>query len=156
MTPLIGRGIDREERAVRSGGAWLLLLMVLAIGLTADLATKTWAFATVADEPVTLDRVELLEEPDRNPIPYHSTRTLLPGDLLGFTLVVNRGAVFGIAEHQRGLLVAFTVIALGAGVLIFGFSTRRRDRVAHVAIAFVLAGGLGNLHDRIALSLIHI
>ncbi|MDP1660711.1 MAG: hypothetical protein Q8L55_02245, partial [Phycisphaerales bacterium] len=49
---------DRAGRAVRS---WLVLLAVVALGLAADLGSKWWAFASIADRPVVVDRDRVLE-----------------------------------------------------------------------------------------------
>ena len=56
-----------ETPARRSIAAWLLLLAVVLVGLTADLVTKDWAFATVTEEPVDLVYAEIIE--GVNPIP---------------------------------------------------------------------------------------
>jgi len=139
------------RRACRSPAAWLTLLCVFALGLSADLYSKAWSFRTVAGQPVVLDRSALLADPDHNPIDWRQRgRPLLPWGLLRFKLVLNPGAVFGIGAHQRWFFIVFTFAALAAGLLIFGRFTTRRSRLAHVAIALVLAGGLGNLYDRIA------
>jgi signal peptidase II len=136
--------------AGRAPAAWLTLLIIFVLGLGADLYSKAWSFRTVAGEPVVLDRARLLADPDHNPVPWRATgRPLLPGNLLRLKLVLNPGAVFGIGAHQRWFFIVFTVVALGAGLLVFARFTTSRARLAHVAIALVLAGGLGNLYDRI-------
>ena len=141
----------RLRRACRSPAAWLTLLIVFALGLGADLYSKAWSFRTVAGQPVVLDRDRLLADPGHNPVDWRAAgRPLLPGDLLRLKLVLNPGAVFGIGAHQRWFFIVFTIVALAAGLLVFGRFTTSRSRLAHVAIALVLAGGLGNLYDRIA------
>jgi signal peptidase II len=141
----------RLRRAYRSPAAWLTLLIVFALGLGADLHSKAWSFRTVAGEPVVLDRDRLLADPDHNPLDWRAAgRPLLPGNLLRLKLVLNPGAVFGIGANQRWFFIVFTVVALAAGLLVFGRFTMNRARLAHVAIGLVLAGGLGNLYDRIA------
>jgi signal peptidase II len=138
------------RRAGRAPAAWLTLLLIFALGFGVDLFSKTWSFRTVADEPVALDRARLLADPNHNPVPWDAAgRPLLPGDLLRLKLVLNPGAVFGIGAHQRWFFIAFTVVALGAGLIVFARFTTSRARLAHIAIALVLAGGLGNLYDRI-------
>ncbi|MDY7107142.1 MAG: signal peptidase II [Planctomycetota bacterium] len=140
-----------SRHAGRAPAAWLTLLIIFALGLGLDLASKTWSFRSVADEPIVLDRARLLTDPAHNPVPFNASgRPLLPGELLRLKLVLNPGAVFGIGAHQRWFFIVFTVVALGAGLLVFARFTSSRARLAHVALALVLAGGLGNLYDRIA------
>ena len=137
------------KRAFRSPLAWLFLLGILSAGLTFDLVSKSWTFEHVARRPVQLDRKRLLAEPDYNPIPSHSGIRILPWGLLELQLVFNRGAVFGIGPNKRFFFIGFTVAALAVGLFVFGRLTSSRHWLAHLAIGLVLAGGIGNLHDRI-------
>ncbi|MBT8484796.1 MAG: signal peptidase II [Phycisphaerales bacterium] len=138
------------DTAFGSPRAWAILLAVLVVGLAADLWSKSWSFDNVAQTPVELDRDRLLAEPGFDPIPFHRGDPVLPFDLLKFRLVLNPGAVFGIGANHRWFFIVFTVIAMSAGVYVFGRYTGRRSWIEHAAIALVLAGGLGNLYDRMA------
>lgn len=134
----------------RSRGAWGLLVVVTALGFLADVWTKDAAFGRVADGPVVVQRERVLASNNlTNLVPAHAPVTVVP-HLLEFTLVLNRGAVFGIGAGKRWFFVGFTVLALGFGLWMFGAWTRPRDHAAHAAIGLLLAGGLGNLYDRLA------
>lgn len=135
--------------AYRSPTAWGTLLVVLILGLTLDIGSKYVTFATVAEQPVELERDELLADPRHNPIPPHDGIKVLPGRLLDFRLVINRGAVFGIGADQRIFFIVFTLIALIVGMFIFGKYTRANHFMAHAALGLILAGGIGNLYDRV-------
>ena len=69
--------------------------------------------------------------------------------MLDFQLVLNAGAVFGAGQGKRWFFVLFTLGALGFAAVLFARWTHRRDRVAHAAIGMIIAGGLGNLYDRV-------
>lgn len=137
------------RRALHAPAAWTTLIIVLAIGLTLDLWTKDWSFRHVAHDPVTLDRSIIVSDPEANLVPYHEPMVVLPR-VLNFQLVQNRGAVFGIGADQRFFFIVFTVAALLAGLWIFARWTTGRPGIAHIGLGMILAGGLGNLHDRIA------
>lgn len=137
----------RVVPAWRSPAAWATLLVIFAAGLAIDLATKTWAFRTVAGRPIEL----VYEEASRPSFmpPPHVPIHALPWDLLDFSLVVNHGAVFGLGQNRRGVFVVFTIGAVAVALWVFGWWTTARSRLAHVGIGLVLAGGIGNLYDRL-------
>lgn len=136
-----------------SGRAWAWLLGSTAVSLAIDLWTKAAAFARVADAPVDVVRERVVEMQNsgrslQSLIPPHEPVRAL-GDWLHLTLVLNPGAVFGIGAGKRWFFVVFTLIAVAFGVYLFKTWTRARDTMAHVALGLVLAGGLGNLYDRL-------
>ena len=142
------RGANRTWASPR---CWAILLLVVVVGLSLDLWTKSWAFEHVAGQPVVISRQALLDNPSYNPIPFHEGQVFIPGRMLNFHLVLNSGAVFGIGSEQRGFFIVFTVVAVMVAIYIFGWQTRPRSTLAHVGIGLVLAGALGNLWDRLAL-----
>ena len=140
--------VAQDDRpAWTSPAAWATLLLVLVIGLCLDLGSKSWAFESVADQPVELDYEGVVSGTYQ--LPWHAGVRVLPGDLLDFHLVLNRGAVFGIGQGSRGIFVGFTLIAVTVAIGVFGWWTRAGSHLAHVAIALILAGGIGNLYDRV-------
>lgn len=129
--------------------AWLFLLVVVIIGTTIDLASKTIAFNTLAEAPVAIDRKEVIDATElQTLIPKHEPTTIIPS-VLDLQLVLNPGAVFGIGAGKRVFFIVATTLAIGFALFMFARWTGRRDRLAHAAIGLVIAGGLGNLYDRV-------
>ena len=136
-------------RAWRSRGAWAWLISLFVVALVADLGSKWWAFANVAGDPVPLTRETAMAADQLSDLlPRHEPMTVVP-KVLEFTLVLNEGAVFGMAAGQRWFFVGFTAIAIVFCVWMFASWTRAKDHAAHAAIALVIAGGVGNLYDRL-------
>ncbi|MCR9074551.1 MAG: signal peptidase II [bacterium] len=138
-----------ERPPSRSTRAWAILIITALVGLVLDLWSKSLAFAHVAGFPVVVEREDVLSVPDLGMlIPPHDPRTVIPS-VLEFTLVLNPGAVFGIGAGKRWFFVIFTVIACLVAVTLFLKWTRARDWVAHAGFGLIIAGGLGNLYDRL-------
>lgn len=131
-----------------------MLLVVAVLSIVLDLGSKWLAFRSVAGEPVVLVaeqvRAQVAEDAKRvgSLVPRHPPVTVVP-HVLDLTLVLNPGAVFGVAPGGRWFFVVFTAAAFGFGLWIFGTWTRARDRWAHVALGLVVGGGLGNVYDRL-------
>lgn len=125
-----------------------MLLVAFALALAADLWTKEWAFRTVAGYPVVLQYDEVAGNPGYQ-LPFHTGQRVVSPDILDFHLVLNHGAVFGLGQGRGALFIVFTIIAVCAALYIFGRHTRSRSTMAHIGIALVLAGGIGNMYDRL-------
>lgn len=135
--------------AWRSPSAWCVLFLVFIAAVSLDLWSKEWAFRTVAPQPVVL----IYEQVSGNPgysLPWHPGVTAIAPDLLDFHLVLNHGAVFGIGQGRGPLFIAFTVLAVCTALWVFGKHTSSRSHLSHIGLALVLAGGIGNMYDRIA------
>ena len=76
------------------------------------------------------------------------TVTVIPG-LLEFTYVENTGAAFGLFKNIRWLVVAVTVIAIVA-IIVLLFRYRHHSFFSYAASALLISGGIGNLIDRMA------
>jgi len=139
-----------EARTARSRGAWTVLIVTVALGIASDLVSKSIAFERIAGFPVVVERERVIGSGDPGRlIPPHEPVTVIP-HVLEFTLVLNPGAVFGIGAGQRWFFVIFTLCAVALAITLFARWTRPGDRGAHIGFGLIIAGGLGNLYDRIA------
>lgn len=105
--------------------ALLLYILLIAVLVAADQAVKLYfmSLGTTFDIPVL-------------------------GNLLHFTYCENRGAAFGIWQDARPLLIIVTIIMVGVcGYLLF--SRKFHSAFADISLTLILAGGIGNLFDRI-------
>ena len=74
--------------------------------------------------------------------------TVIPG-LLELTYVENTGAAFGLFKQVMWLVVAVTVVATVA-IIVLLFRYKRHSFFSYTTAALLMAGGIGNLTDRIA------
>lgn len=128
-----------------------MLAIVVALGTAVDLISKRAAFRHIAEHPVSIERERVLSlEPGRisELIPAHEPVVVIP-HLLRFELVLNPGAVFGVGPGQRVFFVVFTLAALAFGLWVFARWTRADQWGAHASVGLIMAGGLGNLYDRV-------
>ena len=141
--------IDPPARSVRSVRAWTVLVLISGFGLIADLWSKGWAFANVSTSPVQVSREQVLSSEDLwRLIPPHEPMSVMDR-VLEFTLVLNPGAVFGIGAGQRWFFVIFTILAVVIALVLFVKWTHAKDWIAHAGFGLIIAGGLGNLYDRL-------
>jgi signal peptidase II len=141
-----GRGQESPHvaairRAYGSPAAWLRFLIPAALGVSADLWLKAWAFPDGVDMDGPMGRLF----PGRYPAPG-SSLTLIP-KVLDLTTTVNQGAVFGIGKGWVLFFLAFSVVALALIVWVFATS-KRSHWIVHIALGLIMAGALGNMYDR--------
>lgn len=142
-----------ELRPLFSRRAWLVLFAAIGFGLITDIVSKYAAFRHIASAPVEVVREQVLNAKGRDLplsilIPRHQPIQVVPA-ILDFTLVLNPGAVFGIGAGKRWFFVAFTVVAMAVSLWMFAKWTKARDTWAHIGLGLLIAGGLGNLYDRV-------
>jgi len=110
---------------------FLIILMIAIIG--ADQAVKYWA-AT-----------------DLKPIGSMDFLSVNGKKLVDLTYLENNGAIFGSMKGQRWFLIGFTSLVIIIGFVVL-FKYMKRSKVLALAITLFLAGGIGNLIDRVRLS----
>ncbi len=129
--------------------ALTILIITIILGTVSDLGTKAVAFRSVAETPVLISRSEVLRTENLGQlIPHHDPVVAIPSSL-EFTLVLNPGAVFGMGAGKRWFFIIFTIGAIAIALLLFARWTKPKDWVAHAAFGLIIAGGLGNLYDRV-------
>ena len=69
-------------------------------------------------------------------------------DVLHFTYVQNEGAAFGIFQSQRWILVGVTSVVILGGIYLLA-AKKLKSNFLIWSVALVIAGGVGNLIDRI-------
>lgn len=107
---------------------FLVIMIFLLIG--ADQWVKYWAVAELQPRK-TMDFIHF-------------------GDfkILDLTYLENSGAIFGSMAGQKWFLIGFTSLVIIAGIFLL-FKYRKRSKLLSVAISLFIAGGIGNLIDRI-------
>jgi signal peptidase II len=114
-------------------GRWKAIsAAIVAGGLVLDLATKAWMQRLLEMEPL-----------------RHSGREV---DLIDGVLRLrgnwNTGITFGAFQGLGDAILVFTAVAC-AGIAAWLALTRSASRLLHVALSLILAGAIGNLHDRV-------
>ena len=107
---------------------YLVELAVLAVILVADLLTKQYAWEYLNQQGV--------------------KDGFIPG-LINLVMVENRGAGFGIFQGKTVGLTVITFIVIVA-ICIYLFFALKESEWLRISLVFVIAGGIGNIVDRIA------
>lgn len=110
----------------------MLLIAVIAALIGADQLVKYWAVTSLQPKG-SIDFIH-----------FGSFR------IIDLTYLENDGALFGSMSGQRWFLIGFTAIVIIAGIIVF-IKTLNRSKVLSTALALFIAGGIGNLIDRIRL-----
>ena len=69
-------------------------------------------------------------------------------DILHFTYSENRGAAFGILENHRWIFISVTAVVI-IFLLFLVYKKKIVNLLPLTAVCLVIAGGLGNLYDRL-------
>jgi signal peptidase II len=109
--------------------------LIALVGCGVDLFTKTLVFRR-------------LGMPDNeNPQPPY----WIWEPYVGFQTSLNHGALFGIGQGQVWLFASLSVVAIVGICYWLYFAGAAADRMLSFALALVMGGILGNLHDRLGL-----
>ncbi len=72
-------------------------------------------------------------------------------DIFHLTYVQNEGAAFSMWQGQWLVLIAFPVVVTGVGLVLMFLKRKTWNKLLLLSIAFICAGGIGNLIDRISI-----
>lgn len=151
-----GSPLAQAPLAGKSMRCVAVFVVMITLGLLADLGSKWAAFRYIDDQPFVVNRSAVLtvlaNDPSRimSLVPDHRPVHVIPG-VLDLRLVLNAGAVFGTGQGRRWMFIGFTAVILCIAGYAFARWTRVGEKWTHFALAMVIAGGLGNLYDRILL-----
>ncbi len=109
----------------------IFLILLIPVLIAADQIVKYWA-------------VESL-------MPVGSMDFIKFGDtkIFDLTYLENTGAIFGSMSGQRWFLIGFTSIVIAAAVIGMFIAYKKNAKFLSFVIALFIAGGIGNLIDRI-------
>jgi signal peptidase II len=111
---------------------WIVFLLIAVVGCAVDLLTKSWLFSWLG-------------------MPGEKPSYWLVDGILGFTISLNEGALFGLGQGQVNLFAVLSVVA-AIGVLYWLFwKGAAEDWLLTIALGAVMAGIFGNLYDRLGL-----
>lgn len=80
---------------------------------------------------------------------FNSSIQIIKG-VLNFTYVENTGGAYGIGSNNILIFIIINIIILGI-LMKFAISKREEiDTISLIAISLIIAGGMGNLIDRVA------
>jgi len=138
--------------AMRCPLAVMLFVALTVAGLAADLASKHYVFESFLGDPALPRRVAGIQQavqdwqsPREVLQQLHLSRQVLPG--VRFTITTNPGVVFGL-PMPRWAVLATTAVTLALVTFFFATSPPGAHFI-HVAMACILSGAVGNLHDRL-------
>lgn len=108
-------------------------------GVMARIAALATAAALLAADQISKHFVILR-------LKFHGDFTVIPG-LLEFSYVENTGAAFGMFQNRMWVVSLLAAIA-SAVILVLFFRYRMHSFFSYAASALLLAGGVGNMIDR--------
>lgn len=118
-----------DVKRQKKGASWMLLIISVIVLVLVDQGTKVLAASGLKD---------------------HSA-VLIPG-VLQLTYLENRGAAFSMLEGQQGFFYVITIVIVAAVLWFYAkLPTDKKYRRLRITLAFLTAGALGNLIDRVSL-----
>ena len=105
-------------------------------------------FALIAIAVIALDQVSKLLILE---FLYEGQAVLIPG-VLNFTYVENRGMAFGLLSEHRWVFLVLSTVGIALMALYLWYYAK--TTLSRVGLSLVIAGGIGNMIDRLALGFV--
>lgn len=102
----------------------MIYILIIILGLILDRVSKIYAINNFIENPIS-------------------------GKILNFTYLENRGAAFGILQNNRFFFLILTISIVGFLIYYFIKNYKKNNKFLNIAIAFIIAGALGNFYDRL-------
>jgi signal peptidase II len=129
---------------------WPVFLIVAALSLIADQATKIWARSSLPVVRSHGDAACLVPEDIVNRACVGHPVSVIDG-VWEWRLSMNPGSAFGLFSSQTGARIGLSIVGVVAvfGMLWMLRKARPEQKILHWALALVTGGAIGNLVDRI-------
>lgn len=116
---------SNKSEGLTTGKAAAIFAIVAVALLVLDRATKVWAESALAGGGL----------------------DFIPG-FIGFTLVHNKGASFGMLQGATVFFVIITVV-ICAAIIVYLIKYKRHTALEAVILGLIFSGALGNAYDRL-------
>lgn len=130
---------------------WTVFLIVAALSLVADQATKIWARGSLPVVPLHPGGATCIVPDDIVSHACQGHPVSVIGGFWDWRLSMNPGSAFGLFSSQTGARILLSVVGIAAviGMLWMLRKARPDQKILHWALALVAGGAIGNLIDRI-------
>jgi len=130
---------------------WTVFLIVAALSLIADQATKIWARGSLPVVPLRSGGATCIVPDDIVSHTCQGHPVTVIGGFWDWRLSMNPGSAFGLFSGQTSARIFLSVVGIAAvfGMLWMLRKARPDQRILHWALALVAGGAVGNLIDRI-------
>jgi len=132
---------------------WMILIVVGALSVLADQATKIWARHSLPVFGHGSNNGQCIVPEDIAAVPplCGGQAVKVIDGFWDWRLSMNHGSAFGLFANSPGLARIFlSIVGIGAVIAMILMMKKSRDdqRVLHWALALVVGGAIGNLIDR--------
>jgi signal peptidase II len=134
-----------------AGKKWLVFLIVAALSLVADQATKIWARDSLPVVRVDRGSAACIVPDDIVTRACQGHQVPVIGGVWEWRLSMNPGSAFGLFSSQEGARIGLSVVGIVAVIIMLWMLRKARpdQKILHWALALVAGGAVGNLIDRI-------
>ena len=130
---------------------WIVFLIVAALSLIADQATKIWARASLPVVSIHAGGATCIVPDDIVSRSCVGHPVSVVDGVWEWRLSMNPGSAFGLFSSQNGARILLSIVGIAAviGMLWMLGKARSDQKILHWALALVAGGAVGNLIDRI-------